>query len=107
MRKYITYTRKKINDNYYQDPNTNNIVEEATGWITKFTETAYDYNGVFIAYVEFPTDTSDEQIEYFRTLDSDFNFTFVTEEEANIHLANIWDITVEDFVFTDNRPEDI
>tara|TARA_R110000764_G_scaffold5867_3_gene22762 strand:+ start:4667 stop:4855 length:189 start_codon:yes stop_codon:yes gene_type:complete len=31
MLKYITFTRKKINDNYYQDPNTNSIVENATG----------------------------------------------------------------------------
>jgi len=103
MIKYITYTRKKISDNYYQDPNTNNIVEEATSWITKFTETAFDFNWVFLAYVEFPNDTTDEQIEYFRTLDTDFNFTFITEEEANIHLSKIWDISVDNFNFDDKR----
>ena len=29
--------------------------------------------------------------------------TFLTEEEANTFLANIWDVTVKDFEFTDNR----
>ena len=107
MLKYITFTRKKINDNYYQDPNTNSIVENATGWITKFTETPYEVDWKFIWYVEFPTDTPDEQIEYFRSLDPDFNFTFITEEEANTELAKLWEVSVKEFVFTDKRIFDL
>lgn len=104
MHKYITYTRKKISDNRYLDPNTNDIVEKATSWIAKFTETAYEFNWVFLATVEFSTETPIEQIEYFRSLDPEFNFTFITEEEANIELAKLWDVKVKDFVFTDSRP---
>lgn len=107
MRKYITYTRKKENDNFYSDPNTNNRVEEETNWVTKFFETAYDHNWVFLAYVEYPDATTPDEISYFQNLDPEFNFTFITEAEANTHLSSIWDITVKDFVFEDNRPLDL
>lgn len=103
MKRYITYTRKKINDNYYQDPNTNNRVKKETNWVTKFFETPYEFGWVFLAYVEYPNKTTIEEIEYFRNLDKDFNFTFIMEEEVNILLLKIWDISVKDFVFTDNR----
>lgn len=111
MKRYITYTRKKINDNYYQDPNTNNKVEIETNWHTTFYETPYEYNWVFLAYVEYGDEFTNEQIEYFRNLDTDFNFTFITEEEANIFLQNFWKdeewnyyVSVANFEFTNNTP---
>ena len=107
MKRYITNTRKKINDNYYQDPNTNGIVEDATSWVTVFTETKYELNWVFLWIVEYPDDSSDELVEYFRVFDEAFSFTFITEEKANEMLSEIWDISVSDFVFTDNRPVDV
>lgn len=56
--------------------------------------------------VEYPDETLEEEVEYFRTLDLDFEFTFITEEEANTLLneAYNWDVIVNDFIFTDNRP---
>jgi len=108
MKQYITWKRKKINDFRYEDPNTNDRVNVETGWITTFFETPYQItDGRFISYVEYPDITSVEEVEYFRNLDPDFSFTFIDELEANTLLSELWDVTVSDFVFTDNRPQDI
>ncbi len=107
MKRYITYTRKKINDNFYSDPNTNGRVEEETNWVTKFYETPYEVNWVFLAYVSYPSETEQSEVEYFKNLDPEFNFTFITEEEANTLLSELWDVSVSNFDFTDNRPLDI
>jgi len=110
MKRYITYKRKRINDNLFQDPNTNNRVEIETGWMTKFFETSYQHaDWRFLAHVEYPDEATVEQVEYFRLLDPAFEFTFITEQEANTLLQQTynWDVTVTDFVFTDNRLENI
>ena len=110
MKKYLTYKRKKISDNYYQDPNTNNRVELETNWVTKFTETAYEHaDWRFLAYVEYPDETTNEQVEYFRLLDPAFEFTFITEAQATDILNETygWEVVVTSFVFTDNRTIDI
>lgn len=105
MKRHITYKRKKINDNYYQDPNTQNRVEIETNWFTKFFETPYEVNGIFLAYVEYPDTTTPDEIEYFKNLEPAFEFTFITEEEANTMLSNLWQVSVKDFMFTDLRPK--
>lgn len=106
MQRYITYTRKKESDNFYSDPNTNNRVAIETAGYTTFYETCYEYNGTFLAYVEYGDSFTDEQVAYFQNLDPAYNFTFLTEEEANTFLSNLWDVSVKDFIFTDNRPLD-
>jgi hypothetical protein len=107
MKRYITYTRKKENDSFYSDPNTNNRVETETNWVTKFYETPYEVDGVFLSYVEYPNETTIEEVEYFKNLDPAYNFTFITEEQANELLANLWDVSVSSFEFNDNRPLEI
>lgn len=102
MRRYITYKRVKVNDNFYSDPNTNDSFENATEGST-FFESPYEFEGIFLASVEYPDSTIQWQIDWLLNAYSDFNFTFITEEEANMHLSKIWDIKVKDFVFTDNR----
>ena len=101
--KYITYSRVKANDNFYLDPNTNNSFENATN-NSKFNETPYEVDGVFLATVEYPDTTTQEEIDGLLLAYKDFGFAFISEEEANEHLSKIWDVSVEDFIFTDNRP---
>ena len=106
MKKYITWNRKKVNDNYYQDPNTNDRASLESGWVVTFTETPYQLNWTFISVVEYPDNTPQEQLDYFMSIDPDFNFTILTEEEANalLQTAYNWEVSVNNFVFTDNRP---
>ena len=104
MRRYITYKRVKASDNFYLDPNTNWQFEQATE-NSKFYETPYQYNWTFLAYVEYPDATTQERIDTLMQSYTSFNFTFITEAGANVFLSQIWDITVANFVFTDNRPK--
>lgn len=106
MKRYITYKRKKENENFYSDPNTNWKFDRLTV-DSKFYETPYEVDWVFLAYVEYPDETTVEEIEYFRNLDPAYNFTFITEEQANELLANLWDVSVSNFQFNDNRPLEI
>lgn len=99
-----------MNEFCYKDPCTDDRVNKETGWITTFTETPYcisDWR--FISLVEYPDNCTEENVEYFKNLDPDFEFTFITELEANTLLNGCynWLVTVKDFVFTDNRPKDI
>ena len=104
MKRYLTYKRKKINDNLYEDPNTNNRVSNETCPWTTFTETCYQVaDGRFIAIIEYADTTTDEEVEAFRILDTAFDFTFLDETEANAFLSELWDVTVSNHVFTDNR----
>jgi len=107
MKRLITYKRKKINDFLYEDPNTNHRVTMETSWQTIFTETPYNLaDWRFICIVEYWDDETEENINYFMNLDTAFEFTFIEEDEANVLLSELWDIVVNDFVFTDNRPID-
>lgn len=106
MLRYITYSRVQVDINNFIDPNTNDSFENATEGST-FFETSYDLDWVFLAYVEYLNETTQEQIDWLLEAYSAFSFTFITEEEANIHLAKIWDITVKDFKFDDKRIFDL
>ena len=106
MKRYITYNRVQTDKNNFIDPNTNNSFENATEGST-FYETCYNLDGVFLAYVEYPDNTTQWQIDWLLEEYSAFNFTFITEEEANTHLSKIWDISVKDFIFTDKRIFDL
>lgn len=107
MRRYITYERVKANDNLYLDPNTDSSFDKATK-DSKFYETPYEKDWVFLASVEYPNTTPQEVIKHLLLMYKDFNFTFISEEQANLFLKWIDElISVKDFVFTDNRPLDI
>jgi hypothetical protein len=108
MKKYITWKRKKVNENCYKDPNTDNRTNEETTWQATFTETTYKINdGRFISFVEYSDDCLEDDVETFRNLDPDFEFTFIDENTANTLLSELGDVTVSNFEFTDNRPNDI
>ena len=112
MLRYITYKRKKVNDNYYQDPNSENRVEIETNWKTIFNETPYQLEDWrFIATVEYRDSETQENIDYFLDLDPAFEFTFITEWEVNELLKELsdetWTVTVKDFIFEDTRIFDI
>ena len=108
MQRYITWTRKKVNDNLYADPNTNDRVNIETNWQTTFYETPYQINDWrFISYVDYPDTTTEEEITYYLWLEPEFNFTLITEEEANTLLSELWDVSVSNFEFKDNRPSDL
>ena len=104
IRRYITYKRVKENEFYYKDPNSWNQFEEATNE-SKFNETPYKFNWVFLASVEYPDNTPQEVVDWLLEAYKPFDFQFITEEEANIFLAQIWDIKVKDFIFEDNREQ--
>ena len=112
MKTYVTYKRKKVSENFYADPNTNNAVFEQTGWQITFHETPYEVNGVFVASIEYDgRSVNPTELEYFRTLDPAFEFTILEETEVNTILENFWFdeswvqyVSVDNFEFTDNRP---
>lgn len=106
IKRYITFFRKKENENFYSDPNTNWKFDRLTV-DSKFYETPYEVNWTFLAYVEYPDNTLLSTIDNFIVENSEYNFTFLTEEEANEFLSNLWDVSVKDFIFTDNRPLEI
>ena len=102
MKRYITYKRKEVNW-HFLDPNTNNAFEKAT-INSIFQETPYQNAGVFLGVIEYPESTTQEIIDDMLQKYSEFNFSFIAENEANLFLQTIWEITVKDYIFTDNRP---
>jgi len=105
MKQYITWNRKKVNDFLYEDPNTNNRVSKETNWQTTFNETGFQIaDGRFISWVEYPDTTTQEEITYYLSLEPEFNFNLIDETEANALLSELWEVSVNNFIFTDNRP---
>ena len=107
MQRYITWKRVQTSPTQFIDPNTNNTFNEVTNWAT-FTETPYQIaDWRFISVIEYPDNTTQERINSLMAEYSAFEFTFITEEEANTLLSELWDVKVSNFNFTDNRPIDI
>lgn len=105
MKQYITWEAKKKNDNCFEHPNTNNIVEIETNWQTIFTETPYKIaDGRYISFVEYPNDTDEPTKLKYLNLEPEFKFKFIDETEANLLLSELGDVTVSNFIFEDNRP---
>jgi len=106
MKNYILWDRIKVSENRYIDINTDWAFDNVTTDST-FTETPYNVWLRFLWVVEYPADTTQEVIDTLVAEHSEFNCVFITEAEANTFLAEIWDITVSDYIFTDNRPQEI
>ena len=106
LKKYVKWKRVKVNDNFYKDINTNNTFQNETK-DSEFQETPYELNWYFLGIAKYPQDTPQDFIDGLLNKFSEFEAEFITEEEANEFLAKIWDITVKDYEFTDNRPLDI
>lgn len=88
------------------DPNTDWAFENATEGAI-FTETPYQIaDGRFISVVEYPDETTQSTIDWLILAYSVFEFTFIDETEANLLLSELWDVTVTNFIFKDNRPTD-
>ena len=107
MKRLITWKRVQATPNYFIDPNTNNQFNDTTEWAT-FTETPYKIaDGRFISMVEYPDATTQARIDELIASYSAFEFTFIDETTANALLAELWDVSVSNFIFTDNRPIEI
>ena len=107
MQRLITWKRVKVSEFQLIDPNTNWQFEAATTG-AKFIETPYEIkDGRFISVVEYPNETTQEQIDWLILAYKPFEFTFITEDEANVLLSELWEVTVANFIFEDNRPQDI
>lgn len=105
MKKYITWKEKKINDNLYQHPNTDDMVNKNTNWEIKFFETPYKIaDGRYVSYIEHAWTIPQARLDQYRTFDPAFEFTIIDEATANSLLSQLGDVTVSNFVFTDNRP---
>jgi len=57
--------------------------------------------------VEYPDETTQARIDELITAYAPFEFTFIEEAEANTLLSELGDVTVSNFIFTDNRPVDL
>jgi hypothetical protein len=107
MKKYITWKPKKINDYLYEHPNTNDRVQTETSWAIIFTETSFQIDdGRYISLVEHADDMPQSEIDHWRELDTAYEFTIIDETTANTLISELWDVTVSNFIFTDNRPVD-
>ena len=98
-KKYVTWENITVNPNRKIHINTDNFWEYNWEWI--FKETWFtDWNWLYIWMLDNET---------IPTTPFDFKIIEKTEEEINILLNTWywWDVTVNDFVFTDNRPTDI
>jgi hypothetical protein len=105
MLKYITWRAKKINANLIEHPNTNDRVNLETAWAITFTETPYQIaDGRYISFLEHAWNITQAQLDHWRTLDPAFEFTIIDETTTNTLLSELWDVTVTNFIFTDNRP---
>jgi hypothetical protein len=105
IQRYVTWKRKMVDTCCYKDPNTDDRVFSETNWGTTFIETPYQIaDWRFISLVEYPDTCTQQEIDYFKTLDPAFEFTFIDETTANTLLSELWDVTVTNWVFSDNRP---
>jgi len=115
MKKYVTWKPKKINDNLYEHPNTNDRVNSETNWAITFTETSYQIADLrYISFLEHSWEIPQAQLDNWKILDPAFEFTIIDETEANELLLEFWLdeneeplISVTDFIFADIRPMDI
>jgi len=108
MKKYITWKPKKVNSNLIEHPNTNDRVNKETKWAIIFTETPYQIaDGRYISFLEHDWNIVQAQLDNWKVLDPAFEFTIIDEVEANLLLSELWDVSVTDFIFSDNRPTDI
>lgn len=112
VKQYLTWKRVKVNDNFYRDPNTDNVFKAITTWAI-FHETPFQIpDWRFVSWVEYPDNTPQERIDQVISQNIAFEATFITEIQANLLLRELWVdennnayVTVANFVFTDNRPE--
>ena len=96
--KYITWKQITVNENKIIHPNTENFWEY--NWDCIFQETWFtDWNWTYIWILESETIPSTP---------FDFNITEKTETEINTLLNTWynWDVTVDNYIFTDNRKLD-
>ena len=104
MKRLITWNRVQVSTYNLIDPNTNNQFNEVTEGAI-FHETNLQLaDGRFVSLVEYPDATTQERLDELIAAYAPFHFTFIEEAEANTLLAELWDVTVANFEFTDNRP---
>jgi len=105
IQKYVTWKPKQVNSNLYEHPCTNDRVNKETNWQIIFTETRFQLaDWRYVSFLEHDWNIVQEQLDNWKVLDPAFEFTIITEEEANILLNELGDITVSNFEFIDNRP---
>ena len=116
VKKYVTWKPKKVNDNLYKHPNTDNRASIDSNWDIDFTETPYQaLDGRYMSYAAHDWALPQARLDALMDIDADFEFTSVTEEQINTFLLEAywmeWEnqaVSVSNFVFTDLRPnEDI
>ena len=113
MKQYITWINHKKNTNNFQHPNTNWFADSIdSDFIFHETQYTWPKNPVLQEYVwtlEYPDTKTNWEIAQYKSWLSKFQLKDKTEVEINalLNTRYAWDVTVTDFVFTDNRPMDI
>ena len=107
MLNYITWKSVEITPNYFIHPNTDSLFNDVTTDST-FFETGYKIaDGRYVSYVEYPDTTTQATIDNLIATYNQFEFVIIDETTANTLLSELWDVTVANYVFTDNRPVDL
>jgi len=116
VKKYVTWKAKKINDSYYQHPNTDGRANSESNGDINFIETPYEsIDGTYISIAEHEWNLPQARLNALMIKDPDFQFVSVTEEEVNVILLEAywldWEsnpyVSVSNHEFTDNRPTDV
>lgn len=96
-------------------PNTDWEANRQTEWKAIFTETGYKDNAwTYLSWIEYWDEVTQIKKEAYILANPDFKFKLMSEAQANKLLEDYgfdenWNqlVTVKDFVFTDNRLEEI
>lgn len=107
MQNYITWIWKPVEWGI-EHPNTHDQDKTVSWDEVNFTETPYFFSdGRNLAYITYNENiTSYQDLVDFAAVEPAFELTIIDEIEANLLLSELWDVSVTDFVFEDNRPVD-
>lgn len=108
MKQYITWLWIPVEWGI-EHPNTHDQDKKDTWWEIEFTQTPYQFSdGRNLAIITYDDGivTYEDLVAYWQ-IKPEFELHIITEEEANTLLSELWDITVSNFEFIDNRPTDL
>lgn len=108
MKNYITWIWIPV-EWWIEHPNTHDQDKTGTGWQISLIETPYEFSdGRNLATIEYnEVIVSQDDLISFANIKPEFDLTIIDEIGANDLLSELWDITVVNFHFTDNRIVDL
>lgn len=113
MKNYITWTAIQT-EWWMLHPNTHDEDKTISNNTINFVQYGYSLDGVNLATIEYDENVvTSAHLIWYADLEPDFNITIITELQANELLKsygqdaeNNYYVSVDNFVFTDTRPEE-